>query len=223
MNLELEALQNEERSARHTARRIVVYAALISTIFGLLYLLGLTGKHLVDGTIHSRSAPPVQMVSAAIGLLWDLTLVILFAGLRWQTSRKRAVYADLALVFMALLCATSSINWFVQLAVVPKIAPADAALALIDIHIESSLMYALEHLAWGIFYGLATIFMAVAIEAGKLNTWIRWLFAAGGVLSLLHVLGILIGIHFLIDLGYFAAGVLLPLTTALLVIGFRQS
>jgi hypothetical protein len=83
-------------------------------------------------------------------------------------------------------------------------------------------MYAMEHLAWGVFYGLATIFMAVAIPAGRIETWIKWLFITGGVLSILHVVGIIAGVHVLIDLGYFAAGVLLPITTLLLAIRYRR-
>jgi hypothetical protein len=83
-------------------------------------------------------------------------------------------------------------------------------------------MYAMEHLGWGLFYGLATIFMALAIEGGKIGTWIRWLFIVGGVMSILYIPGIMIANQFLIDLGYYAAGVLLPVTTVLLAIRFRK-
>jgi len=83
-------------------------------------------------------------------------------------------------------------------------------------------MYAIEHLAWGVFYGLATIFMAMAIGSGKVETWIRWLFFIGGALSLVHAFGMIVVSPALIDLGYFAAGVLLPITTTLLAIRFRR-
>lgn len=216
--------QNESKDARETSRRILYLAAVISTIFGFLYLLGLTGKLIVDGSIHSASAPPIQVVSAATGLLWDITLVILFAALRRQMTGKAAVFAELGLIFMLLMGATSSINWYVQLTLVPRISAAGDAnlLALLDIHNVGSLMYAIEHLAWGLFYGLATIFMALAFSGGRIESWIRWLFAIGGVLSILHVLGIISGVHALIDLGYFAAGVLLPVTTLLLALRYRR-
>jgi hypothetical protein len=224
MNLEFEGTRREDVDTRNPTRRILFLAAVISTVFGVLYLLGLTGKLIVDGSIHSVSAPPIQMLSAAIGLLWDISLLIMFVALRRQIASRNAVYADLALVFMALLCATSSINWFVQLTLVPRISPTDDPnlLALVDIHRVSSVMYAIEHLAWGVFYGLATIFMAMAIRGGRVETWIRWLFGVGGVLSILHVFGIMTGVHALIDLGYFAAGVLLPITTLLLAVRFRR-
>ena len=129
------------------------------------------------------------------------------------------------LIFMVLLAATSGINWYVRLTLVPKIAAAGDtnALALLDIHEINSLMYAVEHLAWGLFYGLAAIFMAFAMEGGKIETWIRWLLIAGGIMSILFIPGIMISSEILIDLGYYAAGILLPIMTALLAVRYRKT
>ena len=74
-----------------------------------------------------------------------------------------------------------------------------------------------------VFYGLATIFMAATIEGGKAGTWVRWLLVVGGALSILHVFGIMAANSLMIDSGYFAAGVLLPLTTALLAVRYRTN
>jgi peptidoglycan/LPS O-acetylase OafA/YrhL len=113
----------------------------------------------------------------------------------------------------------------VQLMLVPRLALSgeSSLLALLDIHNINSLMYAMEHLAWSLFFGLATIFMGVAISGGRIETWIRWLFIAGGVMSILFIPGMMSMNQFLVDLGYYAAGVLLPITTILLVIRFRKS
>ena len=213
----------EEAELRNTTRRILVLTALISTVFGVLYFVGLMGKLIVNGSIHATSSQGISTVSAAVGLLWDITLLILFVALRYQIPRSKAVLADLGLLFMTLLTAVSSINWYVQLTLVPKLAQSGdtVLLALLDVHNVDSLMYAMEHLAWGLFYGLAVLFMALAIQGGKLETWIRGLLIAGGVMSILYVPGILIANAVLIDLGYYAAGVLLPATTVLLMIRYR--
>jgi hypothetical protein len=147
----------------------------------------------------------------------------MFAALRRQVARKNAFLAELGFVFMALLGATSSINWFVQLTLVPRVAQSGGTsiMPLIDIYTDTSIMYTIEHLGWGVFYGLAMIFMGMAIGGGRVETWIRWLFIVGGALSLLHVIGIMISSAAIGDLGNFAAGVLLPITTALLAIRFR--
>jgi uncharacterized membrane protein YiaA len=54
------------------------------------------------------------------------------------------------------------------------------------------------------------------------KTWIRWLLIVGGVMSILYLPGIMIANQALIDLGYYAAGVLLPITTVLLAIRYRR-
>jgi hypothetical protein len=225
MNQEFLGKKIEDRVAGNTTRQILLITAIISTLFGILYFLGLMGKLIVDGSIHATSSPAISMVSAAVGLLWVITLVIMFVALQHQAIGSGVVFAELGVVFMILLAAGSSTNWYVQLTLVPKIAQSGDAvtLALLDIHNVGSVMYAMEHLAWGLFFGLATIFMALAIDGGKIETWIRRLLIAGGIMSLLYLPGILIGNQFLIDLGYYAAGVILPIATALLAIRFRKN
>ena len=225
MNTQIESSKIEDGQAtRNTERKFFLYAAAISTLFGIVYFLGLMGKLFVNGNIHAQSSPAISMISAAIGLLWVVTLVILFVALRRLLPRRSEIYADLGLVFMVLLAASSSVNWYVQLTLVPKITQSGDTLllSLIDIHNVNSIVYAMEHLSWSLFYGLATIFMALAIGGTRMDTWIRWLLIAGGVMSILYIPGIMIANQFLIDLGYYAAGVLLPLTTILLIIRFRK-
>ena len=213
----------EDRKAKNTARKVLLLTALLSTAFGILYFMGLMGKLVINGSIHAQSSPAISMVSAAVGLLWDVTLVVLFLALRQQITGSKTIFAELGMVFMVLLAAASSLNWYTQLTLVPKIAQSGdmQTLARLDIHNVDSVMYAIEHLAWGLFYGLAAIFMGLAIEGGRVETWIRWLLIVGGVMSILFIPGQLIGNQILIDLGYYAAGVLLPITTIFLFIRFR--
>jgi hypothetical protein len=220
MSLGAKVRQLDDRAATETARKIAFVMAVSSTLLAALYLLGLVGKLVVDGTVHSLSSQSVQMASAIIAILLNLALLIMFAALRWCISGRNEVFADLALVLMTLVCATSSINWFVQLTVCPRITPGNDSnmLALVDVHSSSSVMYAIEHLGWGVFYGLAAVSIAIAIDGGRLENWIRWLFLAGGALSILHVCGIVMANPAIADLGYLAWGVLLPATTTLIAI-----
>ncbi len=220
MNPEIEDLKLENMNGKLVARKIVYITAILSSVFGGLYLLGLVGKIIVDGSVHSISSPGVQTLSASIAILLDLSLLILFIALRRLIMGKKAVFADLAVVFMALVCVTSSINWFVQLAIIPSILAAGNStfIALLEVHDQSSLMYTMEHLGWGIFYGLATIFMGIAFSDSRIENWLRWLLVAGGALSIIHVFGILISIQVITDLGYIAWGIFLPASTILLAI-----
>jgi hypothetical protein len=213
-----------EKDARKVAQQLVFSMAVFSTLLAILYLFGLAGKLIVDATVHSTSSQSVQTISAVIAILLDISLLILFVALRRQISGSNMVYADLACVFMTLVCATSTINRFAQLAILPKmVQPDDPVAAMIDVHNTGSLMYAVEHLGWGLFYGLATIFLAIAMESGTLENWIRWLFVAGGMLSIVHVVGIVTTNMAISDLGYVAWGLLLPMTTTLIAIRYRKS
>jgi hypothetical protein len=224
MSIDFEAALVNHSEVERMAKHIAYIMAVFSTIFAFLYLLGLVGKLIVDGTVHSTSSQGVQSISAIIAILLDLSLVILFTGMRRLISGKDSLFADLAVVFITLTCATSSINWFVQLAILPKIVQGgnSTMIALLDIHNTSSLMYAMEHLGWGIFYGLGLIFMGVAFGSGKLESWIRWLSLLGGSLSIIHVFGIIAGSQVMGDLGYIAWGVFLPFTTFLLAILMKR-
>lgn len=220
----LEQVQLDKLQARARVRRVLFWMAVMTTVLGALYLLGLVGKLIVDGTVHSVSSQGVQIISATVGLLWDVALLILFAALRRQVARRRRLFAELALIFMILVCATSSVNWFAQLAIVPKLDPAgeSALAALLDVHSSTSLAYALEHLGWGLFYGLAAIFAAVSIAGSRLESWIRWLLLASGALSLMHFAGVVLAYPLLSDLGYVAWGLLLPASTTLLAVRFGK-
>lgn len=206
-----------EQADRTEARRVLYWAALVATILGGLYLLGLLGRLIVNGSLHAVSGGGVQTISASVAIAWDVVLVMLFAALRRVYGAQRPLCADLALLFMLLVCATSSLNWFVQLAVLPRLSPADTTImAVLDTHIELSITYAMEHLGWGLFLGLSVLCAAAVFRAGGLQAWIRGLLVVAGVLSLLHFVGVIVASPLLGDLGYVAWAVCLPAATGLL-------
>lgn len=221
----IDQAQNERAAARAGGRRLLYWMALFTTVLGALYLLGLAGRLIVNGSVHAVSSPGLQTISAVVALLWDTALVILFAALRKQVRRGGRLFAELALVFMILVCALSSISWFVQLTIVPKVEQGARTVqaALLDMRNELSITYAMEHLAWGLFFGLAALFASAAIDGGRPGTWVRRLLMASGVLSLLHFLGVIVGSPALGDLGYVAWGLLLPAATALLAVKFKNA
>lgn len=216
--------QIENLDQNKSSRSIGFVMAILSSIFGLLYLAGLARNLIASGSFHS-SSEPLQFFSAIIALLWNQTLVILFVTLRRHVPENRRVFAELALVFMALVSVASSISWFSRLTIVPRIAQAGDAnmLALVDPYNPASLTYAMEFLGWCLFYGLSTLFAAFAFAGSRLDGWIRWLLAAGGMLSLLHFIGLIISQPVLSILGYPAWGILLPITSILLAIRFRRN
>ncbi len=206
-----------------TSRKLGFSAAVASTVFGALYLLGLTINLIRSGTAYSQ-AEPMQISAAVIAILWNIALLILFASLRWNVAEEKEFLAELGLVFMVIVCALSTVNWFAQLVVVPNaVRLGDATLLrLLDINSQLSIMYAMEHLGWGIFFSLATLCMAFAFSGRGVEMGLRILLAACGLLSLLHVLGVVIFSPAFYSLGYIAWGLLLPAASLLLAVWFRQ-
>ena len=205
------------------ARSLGFGAAVTCSLCGFLYLLALAGNYAVTGSVSVSSGRP-QALAVIISLVWNQALVVLFAALRQEVPDQKRILADLAVIFTALMSALSSINWFAQLAVVPKIDPAGnaAILALLDAHGGGSILYAMEHLGWGLFFGIAALCGAFAMQGGRLEAWIRWLLAAAGLLSLIHLGGIAGSDPALSLLGYPAWGVLLPAATVLLALRLRR-
>jgi hypothetical protein len=205
------------------SKRIGFYAALFSTIFGFLYLLGLVANLATTGSPYPAS-DSVQMISATIALLWNQTLLMLFVVLRERVSEDRKILGELMLAFAIMVCATSSISWFVRLTSVPLAQQAGNAtlLALLDLYDPGSITFAIEHVSWGVFFGLATLFAGFALQSNGSGIWTRWLLALSGLLSLLHALGLVISSPILVALGYVAWALPLPVATLLLTIQFRR-
>ena len=205
------------------SRRIGLGAALASSLFGILYLIGL-GVNLTTSGSVVPAGNDVKAAAAVIALLWNVVLLVLFVTLRREADPSRAILAEVALTSAVVVCALSCASWFVGLtALVHLDRIADPALAgLLDPYTPGSLAYALEHLGWGLFFGLATLLAGMAFSAQGVSPWLRWGFMATGILSLGHFLGVIAGQAGLIALGFISWGVVFPLSCVLLALFFRR-
>jgi uncharacterized membrane protein len=205
------------------SRKVGLFMAGSSTFFGFLYLLGL-GVNLFTSASFYPSGSDVKYISAVVAILWNLALVALFATLRREAEPSRAILAELALVFAILVCATSCTSWFLGMTAYPRFAltvdPGTAA--MLDPYNPSSLSYALEHLGWGLFFGLTTVLAGLALEPRSTSNWLRWSLVVTGILSLGHFLGVLISNDAIAVLGFVSWGVALPISSALLAAMFRR-
>jgi hypothetical protein len=199
-------------------------ASILAVLLGLSYLATLLASFVKDGLKFPPSAP-VQLAGAINSIGIGVVLVVLMASLKWHLPAGRQILAELAVIFAALLCVSTSINRFVQLSAVPQYhQPENAStLALIHPYGEKSIMFAIESLGWGLFYGLAVLFAGLALVGGMgLDPWIGWLFILGGVLSLLYALGYIIKQPILSLLGFPAWSLLATAAVLLLAIRFAS-
>jgi uncharacterized membrane protein len=209
--------------SRTLSRKLGLWMALGSLGFGLLYLVGLVVNLSTSGAVYP-SGSDVRTVSAAVALLWNLALIALFVALRREAEPSRAVLAELALAFAVLVCGVSSVSWFMGLSALPRLVQnVDPTIAgLLDPYNEASPAYALEHLGWGMFFGLATILSGFSLRRRGNSPWIGRSLVLTGVLSLGHFLGVLLASRVLIILGYISWGIAFPLACALLALMLRR-
>lgn len=205
------------------SRKIGRRLAGLSTFFGVLYLLGL-GLNLATSGSLTPAGEDVRQISAVIALLWNLTLLGLFVALRREAQPSRAVLAELALALAVMVCTTSCASWFIGMTAYPRLAGSASPelAALLDPRNPSSLAYALEHLGWGLFFGLAVLLAGWSLGNTGASSGLRWALGLTGVLSLLHFAGVMMSSEALILLGYLSWGVALPVSTALLARMFRR-
>ena len=131
-------------------------------------------------------------------------MIVIFATL---TSINR--YVGLTVVKQSLASGnTSGLQWFMP-------------------YCWPSVMLAIEYLGWGFYFGLACISLAPAFVSGSLERAIFWTLLATGMLSLLSVIGQVLGANSLTFSLFTMAGVLgwgpgLTVATFLISIWIRR-
>jgi uncharacterized membrane protein len=205
------------------SRKIGFITAALSAAFGVLYLIGVGVNLGTSGSVYP-SGSDVKAVSAGIALVWNLALVAMFTALRREAKPGRAIISEVALVFAILVCGASCASWFAGMTVYPRVSGSlDPGLAaLFDPYNPVSFAYSLEHLAWGLFFGIAVILAALALESAASSPWLRGSLILTGLLSLAHFVGVISSSPLLTALGYVSWGVTLPVSSALLAAMFRR-
>jgi hypothetical protein len=196
-------------------------ASVVVALLATVYFAAVAGGMIIDGLAFPPAAW-VQVVGGITSLGLGVVLVILMAALRRSVPEDRRLFGDLALVFMALLCVSTGTNRYVQFSIVPQYAGAShaAALELIHPYGGSSVMFGIETVGWGLFYGLGAVFAGLAVAGRGLDRWIFALLVLGGFLSLLYALGFILHHPVLSLLGFPAWAILLPITAVLLALRF---
>ena len=203
---------------------IGLIASILAVLLGLGYLVTILTSFAKEG-LKFPPSEPVQLAGAIVSLGTGIVLVALMAAIQWHLPADRQILAELALVFMALLCVSTGYNRFVQLTVLPQYRQPEnpPVLDLIHPYGSKSILFAAESLGWGVFFGLGAVFAGLALLGGSgLDLWVSGLFLLAGVLSLLYALGVILKQPFLSFLGFPAWSLLAPAASVLLVLRFSS-
>ena len=169
-------------SAVATAGLIAAYAVTL--------LVGLLSLSSSDAPIGD---PMFTMLEVLILALMP-AMVPLIAALHARAPERYRVMTLVAVVFMGLLaCVTSSVHFLVlTLSRAPEFVGQSWAPLVLSFR-WPSVAYALDILAWDVFFPLVMFFAAPAVIGSRLADWIRRLMIASGVLALAGLSGVIVG------------------------------
>jgi len=202
--------------------RFGIWTCIICIVLALAYLIAL-----VATAVSSSGFPPAapyDVIISVITLLSAGSILVLFAVIHASASDERKLLSLIALSFATLFAGLTSINRFTHLAIVR---PASAAGVTDGIqwftpYGATSIMTGLEFLAWGLFLGLAFVFLAPVFGAGRLERALFWLLLINGILCLVSVLALPTGIDWLTYVGAIAWGPGFVIVPALLLAFFMR-
>lgn len=174
-------------------RRTGYWSGIILGTLGLAYL------GLIVTMIKSGSGfPPIEPFQTLFHILIILTaawMVFFWSILHQVAPAERKHFSQTSLAMIVIFATLTSIYRYVGLTVVRQsLASSNTnGLQWFLPYSWPSVMLALEFLAWGFFFGLACLYLAPVFVTGKLEHTIFWTLITTGLLSLLALLGQIIG------------------------------
>jgi hypothetical protein len=176
------------------ARLLGLYAAAATVVLTAAYAVTLVVGFLsLESPDQPIGNPMFTILEVLIIVIMPAMVGLMIAVHAWApTSFKALTFA--AVVFMGLLAGLTISLHFVILTVSrePEFA-GQPWLPLVLGFKWPSVAYALDILAWDVFFALSMLFAAPVFRGSRLAAWIRWLMVASGVLALAGLSGVAFG------------------------------
>lgn len=159
----------------------------LEVIYAITLILGLLSLASPQDQIGD---PFFTMLEILIILIAPLLVIVMVAINAYAAPELRA-YSQIALAFAILAAGTTACVHFVVLTVSRPIAASGlAGTSLLFSFTWPSVAYAVDILAWDVFFALALLFAAPIFKGGKSETSVRMLMIVSGVLSLAGLIGV---------------------------------
>ena len=207
-----------------SARRLGIASAVATALLTAAYAATLVG-----GLLSLRSPqqpigdPWFSTLEVLILLLMPAIVALMAAVHAWAPAETR-VFSLVALVFAALLAGVTCSVHFVILAVGRHAALAGLAGAPLLLSFTwPSVAYALDILAWDVFFAIAVLFAAPVFGGSRLAAWIRVLLLTSGALALAGLGGVVAGDMRLRMIGVVGYVGVFPVAALLLALLFHRA
>jgi hypothetical protein len=206
------------------ARRLGVVSAVAVAALEVLYAVTLSAGLLTLASQEEPIGNPLFSILEILILLLMPAMVVLMVAVHAWASAEDKVYGVAALAFMSVVSGITSAVHFVLLAVsrsaeVVALPPLARQFAFR----WPSVVYALDILAWDVFFALAVLFAAPVFSGSTLARWIRWLLVLSGVLALAGLIGVATADMGLRNIGILGYSGVFPVAALLLAVLFHRT
>lgn len=207
-----------------TARGLGVVSAVGTVLISAVYV-----PTLIFGFLSLRSPlepigdPWFAVLEILIILSMPMMVALMVAVHAWAPAEAK-VFSLVALVFMSLMAGLTCGVHFVLLAVgrLPAFSGLPGMALLLSFN-WPSIPYALDILAWDVFFPASVLFAAPVFRGQRLATSIRLLLVASGVLALAGLSGVFIGDMQLRNIGIAGYAGVFPVAAVLMAVLFRRT
>jgi hypothetical protein len=207
------------------ARGLGIYSAAATVILLVAYAVTLAvGLASLKSPQQPIGDPMFTILEILIIVMMPAMVALMVAVHAWAPTHAKTLTLT-SVVFMGLLAGMTSIVHFciLTLSRQPEFAR-QSWLPLVLSFNWPSVVYALDILAWDIFFPLSMLFAAPVFGGSRLAGWIRVLMIASGVLSLAGLSGVVSGDMQLRNIGIVGyLGVFLVVATLLAVLFYRTT
>ncbi|MBE0567780.1 MAG: hypothetical protein IH621_17635 [Krumholzibacteria bacterium] len=207
-----------------TARRLGLSAAIAAVVLQIAYaaVLGL-GLLTLPSPDEPIGEPLLSVLEILILLMMPALVVLMVAVHAWAPVASRAL-ALAALAFMVLVAGVTCGVHFVILTLGRQPAFAGEPWQPLVLSFRwPSVVYALDILAWDVFFPLAMFLAAPVFAGGGLAGWIRRLMVTSGLLSLAGLAGVATGDMQLRNVGIVGYVGVFVVVAALLAVLFKRT
>lgn len=177
-----------------TARRLGLFSAWVTAVLLVAYaitlVIGLVSLKSPDDPIGN---PWFTMLEVEIIVMMPAIVTLFVAVHAWTPARAKTLSLS-SVVFMGVLAGITCSLHFVVLTLSRQAEFVDQPWLPLFMSFEwPSVVYALDILAWDIFFALGILFAAPVFRGSRLTTWIKGLMITSGVLSLAGLSGVVLG------------------------------
>jgi hypothetical protein len=207
-----------------TARRLGIFSATATFILIFAYAVTLVmGLMSLESPREPIGNPMFTILEVLIIIMMPAMVALMVAVHAWAPMHAKTLSLT-AVVFMGLLAGlTCSVHFVIlTLSRQPKFTE-QSWLPLVLSFNWPSVVYALDILAWDIFFALSMLFAAPIFRGSRLAAWIRALMIASGVLALAGLSGVVAGDMQLRNIGIVGYVGVFLVVAALLAVLFHRA